>query len=259
MCASSTPAKFQGSFQAGNGSSCLLGAPPTPASRPRQSQGAGRRAPAEHPSAAARLSPRCFRHCTWGVAERWPQGAESWVTVNLTRRPVPHALVSLEGCVCFPPAAERAGCVLATEVAAAPMSRKRLESCCRPFAVTRTSTRAGRAGALVFASRNVSISLCPQWQPWDSHTCLGRFHGMREAALSFPMTWPQPGQSRQRLGPHGSKASTSVLWPQKQLEQPFCRALELSESPRGKLLGSDRVCGGEARCNLELLICPPHL
>lgn len=62
-------------------------------------------------------------------------------------------------------------------------------------------------------------------------TCLGQFHGVQEAALSFPMTWPQPGQSRQRLRPPGSRASMSILWPQKQMEQLFCRLWSLAKVP----------------------------
>lgn len=69
----------------------------------------------------------CFHRCTWGVAER-PQRAESWVTVNLTRQRAPHALVSLEGCVCSPAAAEQAGCAPAAGGPAAPTPRKRLGS-----------------------------------------------------------------------------------------------------------------------------------
>lgn len=118
---------------------------------------------------------------------------------------------------------------------------------------------AGRARGLLLACRNVSASFCPQLRTWDSHTCLGRSHGVQEAALSFPTAWPQPGQSRQRPGPRGSRASVAVSWPQKQMEQPFCRALELSARPGGKLPGSGRVCGGEGRCSWALLSCPTHL
>lgn len=256
-CVSSTLGKFQGSFHAGNSSSCLLAPSPTlpPAVASSASQGAGRgaRVLSAHPPPRAFLPP--------------PRSSLLFSSLDLGHRRVlapgsrvlgysdPHKTAHstrprLLGGLCLPPTRRGAGrCAPATEVTAAPTSRKRLERRCRPFA-------AGRAGALPVASWNVSVSPCPRLHPWD---------------LPGTVSWGAGGST---VLPHDMaparpvSAEAQATWQQSQHVRlmaaetdgtALLQAVELSESPRGKLLGSGRVCRGKARCSRAWPSRPTHL
>lgn len=252
MCVSGTRGKFQGSFQAGKSSSCLLALPPP---RPLQvalsSRGAGCWAwGALVPS--AHLPPRAFLPAALAslllsslhLGRRRAAPAGRVLGYGEPHKTARSTCPRLPGGLCLLPGRRGAGRVCTG--CRRPCSTNAAEKTGELGRQPRPRRAAGRARGLLLACRNVSASFCPLLRPWDSHTCLGRSHGVQEAALSFPTAWPQPGQSRQRPGPRGSRASMSVSWPQKQMEQPFCRALELSARPGG-------------RCSWALLSCPTHL